>query len=391
MKVQLNGSKASTLHDPKQLVSILIPVYNEAPILQGNLNQIFNFLKKIETRYVWEVIIVNDGSDDKTGQIAEEMVALHDNAMVVHHKTNKNLGSALRSGFNYCTGYFIIVLDIDLSYAPEHIERMLDKAQETEADIVVVSPYMDGGKTTEVPFLRLLLSKTINRLIRMVSQVNIHTYTGMVRLYKRSLIKNLNLKSLDYSINPEIIQKAGILRAKVVEIPGHLDWSTLNKTKNRNSSLKIYNGIVSGLMSSFIFRPYAFFMIIGGFLFLLAAYFMIDILANTFTSYNEMGVTNDQFGKNITRAITSVFKERPHAFIVGSTALIIALQFLSLSFLSLQSKRYFDEIFNLSSKVLKNQLIYAENGLKDDEFIREDETTDPVSVDIRIQKRKLQL
>lgn len=351
---------------PNPEVSILVPVYNEAAILKQNVHQIYEYMQRLETVNGWEFVIVNDGSDDETGQIAEDLKTQHRNMKVIHHKSNKNLGSALRTGFEHCMGHYIIVLDIDLSYAPYHIERMLEKAHETEADIVVASPYMTGGKSTEVPFFRLLLSKTINRLIRMVSQVHIHTYTCMVRLYKRSVIRSLNLKSMNYSINPEIIQKAGILRAKVIEIPAHLDWSTQNKTKTRKSGLKIYDGILSGLMTSFIFRPYAFFMIIGAFLLLVATYVTTWIFVNTFIAYHEIIVTDDPIRKNITRAIAKVFMERPHSFIVGSAALIIALQFLSLGFLSLQNKRYFDELFNLSSTVLKNQLKDNLDGQKND-------------------------
>src|SRR5680860_320712 len=203
MKVQLNGQGSTALVDTRQLISILIPVYNEALILHDNMTHLFDYLQKLEAGYDWEFVIVNDGSDDETGQIAEDLKTQHRNIKVIHHKSNKNLGSALRTGFEHCMGHYIIVFDIDLSYAPEHIERMLEKAHESEADIVVASPYMTGGKSTEVPFIRLLLSKSINRLIRMVSQVNIHTYTGMVRLYKRSVIRSLSLKSMNYSINPE--------------------------------------------------------------------------------------------------------------------------------------------------------------------------------------------
>ncbi|MEX0275113.1 MAG: glycosyltransferase family 2 protein, partial [Flavobacteriaceae bacterium] len=255
-------------HIDLPLVTLILPAYNEAEIITDSLHSLSYYMASLEDRFRWEILIVNDGSKDNTGPLADAFAVSRDNIRVHHHRVNRNLGVALRSGFQNAKGDFVVVLDMDLSYAPEHIERLLDTMLETDADIVVASPYMKGGKNTKVPFTRLLLSKTINKLMRFTSSVNIHTFTGMVRAYRNDFLANLNLKSSTYSINPEIIHKAGILRAKVVEIPAHLDWSyQLTKGKNRTSGIRIYKGILLGLMSGFIFRPYGFFMAVCTFFF----------------------------------------------------------------------------------------------------------------------------
>jgi glycosyltransferase involved in cell wall biosynthesis len=276
---------------------------------------------------------------------------------VHHHKINRNLGGALRTGFSHAKGQYVVVLDIDLSYAPELIEKMLDKLIETDADVVVASPYMKGGRNTNVPFLRLLLSKTVNKVMRLSSGINIHTFTSMARAYKSEFLKSLSLKSNTYSINPEIIQKANILRARIVEIPAHLDWSyQLSEGKNRASSLRVYKGILLGLMSSFIFRPYGFFMFIGITLFIISMYIIAWIFYHTFVIFPEIqvssGLVNDQF----TEAVATVFRNRPHSFFVGGLTLIVAMQFIGIGFLSLQNKRYFDELFHLNSAILKKTM-----------------------------------
>ena len=231
------------------LVSIILPAFNEDGIIDKNIRRLYEYLETLGNRYLWEVLVVNDGSSDQTGVIADSLTNTYDNIIVHHHTTNRNLGQALRTGFQNTRGDYVIVLDIDLSYAPEHIERLLSKMEECDADMVIASPYMKGGKNTAVPLLRLLLSKTVNYIMRKASGLNIYTFTGMVRAFKGDFIRSLNTKSSTFDINSELIFKAHILRAKMVEIPAHLDWTEQIKLgKVRTSSLRIVKGIFNGLV-----------------------------------------------------------------------------------------------------------------------------------------------
>ena len=336
------------------LITILTPVYNEASILEISISRLQDYITSLEDSYEFEFLIVNDGSKDESRAIADQLAVQYDNVRVVHHQVNRHLGGALRTGFHHARGEYVVVLDIDLSYAPEHISRLLEAICTTGADMVVASPYMPGGTHTAVPFLRRVLSRVVNRFIRMVSSIKLHTFTGMVRVYRKSFLDRLDLKSMYYDINAEIIQKAIILRALVIEIPGHLDWSFQREHGEiRVSSIKIYRDILSGFISSYIFRPYMFFLFFGTILLLISIYVVGWIFLNTLSTYTEV----QQLGLNVDevfiRAIAQEFREHPHAFIVGSTTLILALQILSLGFLSLQSKRYFDELFHINTTTLE--------------------------------------
>jgi hypothetical protein len=88
---------------------------------------------------------------------------------------------------------------------------------------------MKGGKVTAVPFLRSIMSKYVNKFMHLAAQDKYYTFTGMVRAYRKSFIQTVNLKTKDYEIMPEIIYKSMILRAKIIEIPAHLDWTEQNK------------------------------------------------------------------------------------------------------------------------------------------------------------------
>ena len=338
----------------KPLVSIVISAHNEGAILEENLRKICDYMTSIEDYYNWELIMVNDGSKDDTGKIANGFADGKENIKILHNKKNLYLGNSLRKGFQACKGEYILTMDIDLSYSTDHIEKLLHTIIETQADVVIASPYMKGGKTTNIPFTRELMSKIVNKFLSLLSYEKIYTFTGMVRAYNAKFLKNLSLKAQDFEINPEIIYKTLLLRGRIVEIPAHLDWSYKKDTSpKRRSKIRFSRGILSGLMSGFIFKPYVFFMSIGFVLLLVSLYILTWLLIDIFSIYYQVIPTGPYFDDRFSAAIGEIFQRRPHAFIIGGISLIISFQFLNLGFLSLQSKRYFEELFHLNTTILK--------------------------------------
>lgn len=341
----------------KPFISIIAPCYNEEAILENNVNKITSYLNSLKDRYSWEILIINDGSKDKTGNIADELSKNNENIRVVHHPVNLNLGRALQTGFRHSNADIIIVLDIDLSYSVEYIEKMADKLIETYADVVIASPYMKGGKVIAVPFLRRIMSLWVNKFMRLAAQDKYYTYTGMVRAYRKTFIQSLNLKTKDYEVNPEILYKSMILRARVVEIPANLDWTEQNKyAGKRTSSMRVIRGFFSGIMSAFIFRPYVFFIAIGTFLMILSMYELIWLFWDTLAAISHAGKGLEN---SFSRSLGLQFRKNPQSFLVGGITFLAAIQFLGLGFLSLQSKRYFEELFHLGTslkKQAKNEL-----------------------------------
>ena len=351
--------------DARPLVSILAPAYNEAAIITPHLERLCQYMRGLENDYRWELIVVNDGSKDATGELADAFALTQPKVKVIHHLANRNLGGALQTGFQQAAGDYIVVMDIDLTYAEHHIGRMLEELRQADADIVVASPYMKGGKNVAVPFFRLLLSRVVNRLMRMTSTEKIHTFTGMVRAYRASFLRKLNLKSITYSINPEIIQKASILRGRIVEIPAELNWSAVKKAApSRASSIRIWRGILAGLMSGFIFRPYMFFLSIGLILLLISSYIIAWIFIQTFAALPDIAAEGANLETRFGLAVSKVFSQRPYSFLVGGVCLIISFQFMGTGFLSLQNKRYFDELFHISTNLRKQHLLEEEKANK---------------------------
>ncbi|NNF96737.1 MAG: glycosyltransferase family 2 protein, partial [Halobacteria archaeon] len=177
--VPIPGIFESSGEKKRPLVSLVLPAFNEAAIIEKNLHRLSEYMKTLESEYQWEMIIIDDGSTDNTGELAKSFAQHRDNVLVLSHITNFGLGQAFRFAFNNCNGDYIITLDTDLSYAPEHIKALLTKIHETGAKIVIASPYMKGGRITNVPWLRKNLSVWANRFLSVTAEEHLSTLTSM--------------------------------------------------------------------------------------------------------------------------------------------------------------------------------------------------------------------
>lgn len=333
------------------LVSVLIPAFNEAGNLAANLGAIVEAMEALRSRYDYEVVVVDDGSSDGTGAIARDFALDHPRVTVLAHHDNMGLGRALQTGFRACRGDYVVTFDADLSYETSHLERLIDTIHLTGADVVAASPYMDGGSVEGVPFLRALLSRWANRLLRLMSNSHISTVTGMVRAYRRPLLQGLSLKSVDNQVNAEILYKAELLRSRIVEIPGHLRWTRDEEdTKRRRVNLSLVKTSIDFLFSGFIFRPFLFFVVPGVVLLLLAMY------ALGWFGYHVIRSLPGQtggFDPVISGAFENAFEHSPHSFLIGGVAAIFAVQLISLGVISAQSKRYFEEAYHLATSTFR--------------------------------------
>jgi glycosyltransferase involved in cell wall biosynthesis len=306
-------------------VSVIVPAFNEALVIEGSLRAISDYMEELTDRYDWEIVVVDDGSEDETGDIADAFAATHARVRVLRHRHNFSLGQALRTAFNNCTSDYLVMIDCDLSYGPEHVGRLLDAIVTTHARIVIASPYMPGGRSTGVPWLRNVASRGANRILSLTASGDLHTLTGMVRAYDRRFVSALNLKAMGPEVNTEIIYKAQLLRALILEIPAHLDWTAMRGVPRR-STMRLADSTIRSLLSAFIFRPFMFFIIPGLALAAIgSAGFIGSLIANAGTDWR----------------------------VASETCLVVAAVMLFIGILTLQAKRYFEELFHLGTSILR--------------------------------------
>jgi len=346
----------------KPLISIIAPALNEEAIIKNNLESICIYLNTLKEKYEWEVIVINDGSTDSTGEIAERFAETRDNVHVFHHVTNFGLGQAFKFAFSKCRGDYIITLDIDLSYSLEHIGRLLDTITTSKAKLVLASPYMREGSISNVPLMRKYLSISANKFLALFAHGHLSTLTCMVRAYDGDFIRSLNLRSLGMEVMPETIYKAMIMRARIVQIPAHLDWGLQNNEgKKRSSSMKVFRHIFSTLLSGFIFRPFMFFILPGILFLLFAMHTNFWSIMHFFDAFSSLA--NSAEPDKISAALSKAYAKHPYTYIVGLLSLMLSIQLIGLGVQALQNKNYFEELFHLGSRITR--LEQEKNNYKD--------------------------
>jgi glycosyltransferase involved in cell wall biosynthesis len=339
----------------RPLVSIVLPAYEEEAILRDHVLVLLKYLKTLGPRYRFEVIIVNDGSRDRTGAIAEQLAEEFMGVRVLNHPRNFGLGQALKTGFAQSRGAYVIVLDIDLSYGPKHVGQLLDHITKTGARLVLASPYMRGGRVIDVPWLRVVFSRVANWFLARASGQRISTMTCMVRAIDGRFLRSLHLRSTGMDVMPEMMQKAKLLRASIEEVPAELNWQRQNRVAGkRRSSLKIAQQIAGTTLAGFLLRPFTFLLVPGLLLLAFSAYVNTWIVIHFLEAHAELSALPGAL-PDMSAPLALAYARYPHTFIVGLLSLMLAMQLIGMAMLSLQNKRYFDELFHLGSTMLREQ------------------------------------
>ncbi len=249
-------------------LSLVIPGYNEDSIIVENLKKVHSVVSKLGITF--EIIFVNDGSTDKTGDVTQILSKSLKNLKIISYPGNRGRGHALRQGLMEAQGKYILTTESDLNYGENVICELYNSIVSSKYDIVVASPYMKGGKTANVPTKRLILSKWGNKILAASLGSIVHTISGMTRIYKRDCIQTIFLTSNDKEIHLEILSKALALGYQITEIPATLAWPDrkFRKTVKRKSTFSTLKYINSHMIFTLFERPILFFGLVGLFIFL---------------------------------------------------------------------------------------------------------------------------
>jgi glycosyltransferase involved in cell wall biosynthesis len=169
-----------------QLISIIVPVFNEAP----NLPELFDRLSAVmeDSRYEWEAILIDDGSKDGSADLILEQSKRDARFVPVIFRRNFGQTAAMQAGFDYAKGAVMVPLDADLQNDPADIPRLLTKLDE---GYDVVSGWRKERK--DKPFKRVFLSRVANRLISKISGVALHDYGCSLKAYRKDVMQEVRL------------------------------------------------------------------------------------------------------------------------------------------------------------------------------------------------------
>ncbi len=192
----------------KDKVLIIIPAFNE----EKSLGKLLKSISSIVPRK--DVLVVDDGSQDKTAIIAKRA-----GCRVLSQKTNQGKGLALRAGFAFAlkSGYdAVITMDADGQHDPSEIPKFLKSFKKSGADFIIGTREQN---LSEMPFLRFLVNKTTSLVTSILAGVRIHDSQSGYRLIRSILIKKINLKTERFQMETEIIIKAAMKKFSIIEVP----------------------------------------------------------------------------------------------------------------------------------------------------------------------------
>ena len=190
-------------------ISVVIPVYNE----EENVSELHERLSAVlrATGKTYEIILVDDGSTDRTQQIIEDLHKADPHVVVLAMRRNFGQTAAFTAGFDYSRGEVVITMDGDLQNDPNDIPRLLAKLDE---GYDVCSGWRKARH--DAPLRRNLTSRLANRLISMISGVHLHDYGCSLKAYRKDVIKGVRLHGEMHRFIPIFAAWQG---AKVAEIP----------------------------------------------------------------------------------------------------------------------------------------------------------------------------
>lgn len=193
-------------------LSVVIPVFNE----ESTLQEIIKRIQDSEVGMEKEIIIVDDGSTDKTPQILKNLN--HPNIKTSLHPENRGKGASLQTGFSLATGDIVLIQDADLEYNPQEYPNLLEPILDGRADVVYGSRFL-GGPHRVLFFWHYVGNKMLTLFSNMLSNLNLTDMETCYKVFRREILQQIHLKSKRFGIEPEITLKLSRLKCRIYEVP----------------------------------------------------------------------------------------------------------------------------------------------------------------------------
>lgn len=219
-------------------VSIIIPVYNEEASLDKIISRVLYSntlnLKK-------EIIIVNDGSSDKSGHILDQLPLKDKNIekyiKIYHHRRNKGKGTAIRTAIKNSTGDIIIIQDADLEYSPKEFPKLLRPIMDGKTKVVYGSREL-SGKNEHSSIIFHVGGRLVTAVTNLLYKSNLTDEATGYKVFESKLLKSLPLRCQRFEFCPEV---TGLLLKKhqrVLEVPISYDA----RHHNEGKKIKVWDG-----------------------------------------------------------------------------------------------------------------------------------------------------
>ena len=217
-------------------LSVVIPVYNEV----DNIREI---LKRVRASgAASEIIVVDDGSQDGSREILNEVNG-KDGIKVLLHPKNQGKGAAVRTGFAAATGEVILIQDADLEYHPRDFPALLQPIEDGIADVVYGSRFM-GGPRRAVMFWHMIANQLLTLMTNVLYNTILTDMETGYKVFRREVVQGMKLRARGFEFEPEFTAKILKRRYRIFEVPisfNPRDYSQGKKIKLSDAFVAVWS------------------------------------------------------------------------------------------------------------------------------------------------------
>ena len=194
------------------LISVLIPCYNEKRTIEEIVNRINN-LNNLEI----EIIIIDDCSNDGTKEILEDKIKAKVSKIIFNEK-NHGKGYSINKGIEIAQGSIILIQDADLECNPKEYHKLTKPIIDGYADVVYGSRFIGGDERRILFFWHTVANKVLTLLSNMFTNLNLTDMETCYKVFRKELIKKVDLKEKGFGFDPEVTAKIAKLKPKIYEV-----------------------------------------------------------------------------------------------------------------------------------------------------------------------------
>jgi glycosyltransferase involved in cell wall biosynthesis len=197
-----------------QLLSIIVPAFNEERTIRAVLDRIFEYLPDVH-----EVVVVDDASSDLTPEICHSYGSRENRVKLYRHKTNQGKTAALITGFAACTGSIVVVQDADLEYDPSEISHLIAPIRRDVADVCLGSRFLVHRAGRVLYYRHYLANKFITFINNILTDLNITDVETGYKAARAEIVKNMVIESSGFGFEIEFVAKCKKIGARMYEVP----------------------------------------------------------------------------------------------------------------------------------------------------------------------------
>ncbi|MFO8008890.1 MAG: glycosyltransferase family 2 protein [Candidatus Brocadiia bacterium] len=195
-------------------LTVIVPCFNEKDTVAVLLDRVRDAPVKLDK----EVVVVDDGSTDGTGEVLERLAEAHGSVTVLRHPVNRGKGAAIRTALRAATGEIVLIQDADLEYDPADWPTLLEPILDDKADVVYGSRFLTGRPHRVLYFWHSVANRVLTLLSNALTDLNLTDMTTCYKVFRKRVLDRIELREDRFGFEPEITARVATLGCRIYEV-----------------------------------------------------------------------------------------------------------------------------------------------------------------------------